>query len=112
MINTVSVLVSVKDEGSDHAQEEVFSKDAIGKIDATKSEQHIKTLVEEKEKKSAEFRCEKDAKDTQAEDCDVVTAGLPTFNKECTLLDYGEVFWTSNVPQLIVTSAGNIRNCE
>ena len=48
MINTVSVLVSVKDEVSDHAQEEVFSKGGIRKIDAMKSEQHIQTLVEEK----------------------------------------------------------------
>jgi len=35
---------------------------------------------------------------------------LPTSDKECSSLDYEEVFWTSNVPQLIVTSAGNIRN--
>jgi len=71
MINTVSVLVSVKYEGSDHAQEEVFSKDATGKLGAPKNELHTKTLVEEKEEKSAELSCEKDAKETQAEDCDV-----------------------------------------
>lgn len=73
MINTVSVSVSVKYEGSDHAQEEVFSKDAIGKLDASKSELPTKSLVEEKEEKSAEFSCEKDTKDTQAKDCNVVT---------------------------------------
>jgi len=108
MINTVSGSVSVNDEGSDHAQEEVFSKDAVGKIDAPKSELHTKTLVEEKEEKRAEFSCEKDAKDTEAKDCDVVTADLPTSDKECSSLDYEEVFWTSNVPQLIATSAGKI----
>ena len=71
MINTFSALVAVKYEGSDHAQEEVFSKDAIGKLGAPKNELHTKTLVEEKEEKSAELSCEKDAKETQAEDCDV-----------------------------------------
>ena len=57
MINTVSVSVSVKYEGSDHSQEEVFSKDAIGKLGAPNNELHTKALIEEKEEKSGGFSC-------------------------------------------------------